>query len=292
MQNTSVDNYLDIGPQNDKSHGIFGFHGFRGTQFGRDKERLICPRSQVHHTESGFYYLQSRYYDPELGRFLNADALVSTGQGLLGHNMFAYCNNNPVCLADPYGTCGYIAGTAIWKSCGDPSCPYYSQYTLSVGTAVGISLGPFTYGLQLALVTDSLGYSEIQLTYFVPISSTTLASTLSTDEMLAKAATYEKFNDVLDVSIMGNFSCFNTPSVSNLHNEGYQVGGTWGEGTAIALDYNIVPNGSEKAYTGITFSCGFGSTDAHASMGYTVPLHSSKLSVYDFLYAAHSTIYR
>ena len=57
----------------------------------------------MHHAESGLYYLQSRYYDPKLGRFLNADALVSTGQGLLGNNMFAYCNNNPVVYFDPSG---------------------------------------------------------------------------------------------------------------------------------------------------------------------------------------------
>lgn len=52
------------------------------------------------------YYLQSRYYNPEWGRFINADALVSTGQGLLGNNMFAYCNNNPVNSYDPSGLCG------------------------------------------------------------------------------------------------------------------------------------------------------------------------------------------
>ena len=49
------------------------------------------------------YYLQSRYFDPETGRFINADALTSTGQGLLGNNMFAYCNNNPVNSFDPTG---------------------------------------------------------------------------------------------------------------------------------------------------------------------------------------------
>ena len=54
--------------------------------------------------ESGLYYLQSRYYDPELGRFINADAFASTGQGILGHNMFAYCRNNPVCREDASGT--------------------------------------------------------------------------------------------------------------------------------------------------------------------------------------------
>ena len=54
--------------------------------------------------ESGLYYLQSRYYDPEIGRFINADAFASTGQGILGNNMFAYCGNNPVIFADYSGT--------------------------------------------------------------------------------------------------------------------------------------------------------------------------------------------
>ena len=53
--------------------------------------------------ESGFYYLRSRYYDPYIGRFLNADVYVSTGQGLVGHNMFVYCNNNQVMLKDSIG---------------------------------------------------------------------------------------------------------------------------------------------------------------------------------------------
>lgn len=53
--------------------------------------------------ESELYYLQSRYYDPEIGRFLNADAFASTGQGLLGNNMFTYCGNNPVMGYDPTG---------------------------------------------------------------------------------------------------------------------------------------------------------------------------------------------
>ena len=51
------------------------------------------------------FYLQSRYYDPEMGRFINADSSISTGQGLLGNNMFAYCLNNPVNGCDPCGTC-------------------------------------------------------------------------------------------------------------------------------------------------------------------------------------------
>ena len=47
--------------------------------------------------------MQSRYYDPELGRFINADAFTSTGQGVLGNNMFAYCGNNPINMSDYSG---------------------------------------------------------------------------------------------------------------------------------------------------------------------------------------------
>ena len=66
-------------------------------------------RGYVYDTETGLYYLQSRYYNPTLGRFLNADALVSTGQGLLRNNMFAYCLNNPVNGCDPAGALSRVA---------------------------------------------------------------------------------------------------------------------------------------------------------------------------------------
>ena len=73
----------------------------------RRKEYIIILEiklgSYVYDTETGLYYLQSRYYDPKVGRFINADAFASTGQGVLGNNMFAYCGNNPVNYSDPSG---------------------------------------------------------------------------------------------------------------------------------------------------------------------------------------------
>ena len=66
-------------------------------------------RGYYYDTESGFYYLQSRYYDPEVGRFLNADGYVSTGQGIPGYNMFAYCNNNPIMYSDSNGQNAVLA---------------------------------------------------------------------------------------------------------------------------------------------------------------------------------------
>ena len=60
-------------------------------------------RGYVYDQECNLYYLQSRYYDPKVGRFINADVFASTGQGILGNNMFAYCGNNPVSNEDPTG---------------------------------------------------------------------------------------------------------------------------------------------------------------------------------------------
>ena len=60
-------------------------------------------RGYYYDTETGLYYLQSRYYNPQWGRFLNADGYVSTGTGLLGYNMYAYCNNNRVMGYDSNG---------------------------------------------------------------------------------------------------------------------------------------------------------------------------------------------
>ena len=64
-------------------------------------------RGYYYDTESGFYYLQSRYYDPEVGRFLNADGILGANQDILSYNLYAYCSNNPVNLSDPTGMCPY-----------------------------------------------------------------------------------------------------------------------------------------------------------------------------------------
>ncbi|MEG0772707.1 RHS repeat-associated core domain-containing protein [Clostridium sp.] len=60
-------------------------------------------RGYRYDTETGLYYLQSRYYNPEWGRFINADALIGQTGELLGHNMFAYTKNNPVNFKDDSG---------------------------------------------------------------------------------------------------------------------------------------------------------------------------------------------
>ena len=62
-------------------------------------------RSYVYDEETGLYYLQSRYYDPLTGRFLNADVFNDTDtKTSLSTNMYAYCENNSVNYVDSNGT--------------------------------------------------------------------------------------------------------------------------------------------------------------------------------------------
>ena len=60
-------------------------------------------RGYYYDTETGLYYLMTRYYDPEICRFISADVYMTTGQGVLGGNMFAYCLNNPILYSDTLG---------------------------------------------------------------------------------------------------------------------------------------------------------------------------------------------
>ena len=63
----------------------------------------IRYRSYFYDTDTSWYYLNSRYYDPMVGRFINADAYVHTGESLVGGDMFAYCYNNPIVNFDSSG---------------------------------------------------------------------------------------------------------------------------------------------------------------------------------------------
>ena len=60
-------------------------------------------RGYYHDAETGFYCLQSRYYDPAIGRFVNADDRLSLQTGFFDMNQFAYCCYNPVNMQDQTG---------------------------------------------------------------------------------------------------------------------------------------------------------------------------------------------
>lgn len=60
-------------------------------------------RSYYYDTETGLYFLKTRFYDPEVGRFITIDDISLAPDTINGLNLYAYCGNNPVMRVDPNG---------------------------------------------------------------------------------------------------------------------------------------------------------------------------------------------
>lgn len=108
--------------------------------------------------ETGFYYVSSRYYDPEVCRFINTDSLVSTGQGILGCNMFSYCLNNPVNFVDKSGKNAEAVQwwtSTMWWLCG-------ADTVLPVGDII-YGAGILILGVYALIVVDEVTTPQISL---------------------------------------------------------------------------------------------------------------------------------
>ena len=80
-----------------------------GSEYDEESFEVLCNpfryRGYYYDTETGFYYVSSRYYDPEVGRWINPDDVecLGTEGELISYNLFAYCLNNPVNRTDMNG---------------------------------------------------------------------------------------------------------------------------------------------------------------------------------------------
>lgn len=76
-------------------------------------------RSYYYDVETGYYYLQSRYYDPEIGAFISPDTVnYLDPETISGLNLYTYCNNNPVMFVDPNGSFGFLSFLIVSMAIG------------------------------------------------------------------------------------------------------------------------------------------------------------------------------
>ena len=147
----------------------------------------IRYRGYYYDAETGFYYLNSRYYDPEICRFINADGYVSTGSALFGYNMFAYCLNNSISNVDSSGSIP-MRSTIVCDGSGtssvspknnskNPNIGIGAVYTIA--TTLSVVDGP-------AQIGDLVGIAVIAMTtLFVSTSSNVQSPSIAQDKSLS-----------------------------------------------------------------------------------------------------------
>ena len=110
--------------------------------------------------ETGFYYLQSRYYDPAIRRFINADDATLLGvdfENILQYNQYAYCFNNPVNLTDDGGYWpSWLTKIAIGVGAVLVGAAVVAA-TAATGGAAAAFVGAAVAGIKAAVVSGAIG---------------------------------------------------------------------------------------------------------------------------------------
>ena len=233
-------------------------------------------RGYYYDSETGFYYVSSRYYDPEIGRWINADNVIAgVGGDLKGYNLFAYCFNNPVNMDDQAGNWPkWIKNTVKWvaKNIVKPVVKTVqktlSKVDLTYSTGVNVSGTPsaWIFNGQIGVSMDTKGNVAIQASGGGGITGGDPG-----------------------ISITRYQSVTNAPNIDKLNDAYYQVGGSIAvpiEGVPVAAggDVMFMPDPAlNTGYFGLTGNVGFGTPgkEFHVEWGTTVTLPYTQFNVYE-----------
>jgi RHS repeat-associated protein len=102
-------------------------------------------RSYVYDEETGLYYVSSRYYSPEICRFINADDvdLLGANDDFASLNLFVYCGNNPVSREDPNG--------GFWVTVG----------VMAVGGLIGAAISAVSSAVTQKALTGTVNWKSV-----------------------------------------------------------------------------------------------------------------------------------
>ena len=137
-------------------------------QFTLGLDNPLRYRGYVYDHETGLYYLESRYYNPTIGRFINADNLAYLGADgtPLSYNLYAYCGNNPVMGYDSTGNWNekfvlggglFLIGVAIILAVPTGGLSLsVAGVTLSIGTSTAVATGASIALVGIAISGDAI----------------------------------------------------------------------------------------------------------------------------------------
>ena len=138
----------------------------------------IRYRGYYFDVETGFYYLNSRYYNPQTARFLTPDSLSildETKSQINGLNLYSYCRNDPVNYTD---RTGHSPWTDFWNGVGNWFVDHWVELAIGAGAiAVGVitmGVGAAIGGAMFAGVMATMGTATLQ-----SIASTVVSAAVS-----------------------------------------------------------------------------------------------------------------
>ena len=111
-------------------------------------------RSYYYDTETGLYFLKTRYYDPEVGRFITIDDISYLAPDTInGLNLYAYCGNNPVMRTDSQGTSWWNPFSWDWKAIGKKALNIVGVVLDVAITVASITIGVVVGGVVFGVVS-------------------------------------------------------------------------------------------------------------------------------------------
>ena len=129
-------------------------------------------RGYYYDTETGFYYLQSRYYDPVVGRFISPDdeSYLGANGDLISYNLYAYCSNNPVMGYDPSGHWDWESIKTFGINCIKAAIVTggIAVALLAIGSSIGGTIisggaGAVTIPAAMAIASQALVVSSVAI---------------------------------------------------------------------------------------------------------------------------------
>ena len=161
-------------------------------------------RGYYYDSETGLYYLQSRYYDPEVGRFISADNPELVTATLMGHsdkNLFAYCDNNPISRADNGGGVWHIViGAVVGGIINGASTAIFN---LATGKSIGDGLAT---SILSGIASGALACTGIGAIGMIAGNASIAMAENAVNQVVAKGFTNFDVEDMLIDGTIGGIS--------------------------------------------------------------------------------------
>ena len=137
------------------NYNAFGECEIETDEGGIAEKNPIRYRGYYYDEETGFYYLKTRYYDPEIGRFITIDdTSYLDHDSVNGLNLYCYCGNNPVMNVDPEGTSWW---SSLWRTIAVVGLAVLAVGAIAAITFVtGGAVAPVLIGAGIGFVTSGV----------------------------------------------------------------------------------------------------------------------------------------